>query len=176
MTSNDSAPDTVRPPVVLADATAVADVADDGVTPVLDQTFDAGTLYALRAAVQAHAIRLGMSEARTDDLVIAVHELAANAVRHGAGDGRVRMWERAGALHCQVEDAGDATPLDGPDGPGGNAADNWPFVSGHGLWLARLVAEEISVASGPDGTCAKVVFVLPGPDPSGPDPSDAETR
>jgi anti-sigma regulatory factor (Ser/Thr protein kinase) len=170
MTSNDPAPETVSPAVVLADT---------GIPPVLEQAFDAGTLYALRAAVQAHATRLGMPEARTDDLVIAIHELAANAVRHGAGDGRLRMWERAGALLCQVEDAGEATPPDGlgvSGDPGVNAADSWPFVSGHGLWLARLVAEEISVASGPDGTCATVVFALPGTDSSEADPSEAETR
>jgi hypothetical protein len=33
------------------------------------------------------------------------------------------------------------------------------------LWLVRLVADEISVFSGPDGTCATVVFALPGAGP-----------
>ncbi len=167
MTSNDPEPGTVSPAVALADT---------GIPPVLDQAFDANTLYALRAAVQAHATQLGMPEARTDDLVIAVHELAANAVRHGAGHGRLRVWERAGALHCQVEDTGDATPPGDSGVSEVNVADNWPFVSGHGLWLARLVAEEISVVSGPGGTCATVVFALPGPDASAPDPTEAETR
>jgi two-component sensor histidine kinase len=183
MTSNDPAPDAVGPGegAVLEDAEADW---PGGVSPVLDQAFDAGTLYALRAAVQANATQLGMPDARTDDLVIAVHELAANAVRHGAGGGRVRLWQHAGELHCQVEDSG--APARGgaafaPDGgagsatghengdwaqqnsqPGANAADSWPFSQGHGLWLVRLVADEISVFSGPDGTCATVVFALPG--------------
>jgi hypothetical protein len=30
----------------------------------------------------------------------------------------------------------------------------------HGLWLARQVADEMSVVSGPGGTCAMVVFAL----------------
>ena len=55
--------------------------------PILDQAFDAGSLYALRAAVAAHATQAGLAPGRADDLVIAVHELAANAVRHGAGHG-----------------------------------------------------------------------------------------
>src|SRR5580704_16283973 len=50
---------------------------------ILDQAFDEDSLYALRAAVAAHATQAGLAPGRADDLVIAVHELAANAVRHG---------------------------------------------------------------------------------------------
>ena len=140
---------------VLADAEA--DRGDDEARLTLDQPFDSGTLYALRAAVQAHAMEAGLPESRTDDLVIAVHELAANAVRHGAGAGRLRMWERDGAVHCQVDDGG--SPAAGGDaGPAGNVAERWPFLPGHGLWLVRLVADQISVFSGSEGTCATVVF------------------
>jgi Histidine kinase-like ATPase domain len=52
--------------------------------PILDQAFDADSLYALRAAVAAHATQAGLTPGRAGDLVIAVHELAANAIRHGA--------------------------------------------------------------------------------------------
>ena len=34
-------------------------------TPLLDQDFDSGTLYALRAAVQAHAGQAGWAETRS---------------------------------------------------------------------------------------------------------------
>ena len=165
MKGNDRRPDPLSPgdSPVLADPEA--DVGDGEGRLVLDQAFDSGTLYALRAAVQAHAIQAGLPESRTDDLVIAVHELAANAVRHGAGAGRLRMWERDGALHCQVDDSG--SPASGRDaGPGGNVADRWPFLQGHGLWLVRLVADQISVFSGPGDTRATVVFFLSGQDPS----------
>ena len=64
-----------RPPLAATDA------------PILDQVFDADSLYALRAAVAAHGAQAGLPPGRADDLVIAVHELAANAVRHGAGHG-----------------------------------------------------------------------------------------
>jgi anti-sigma regulatory factor (Ser/Thr protein kinase) len=174
MKGNDRRPDPASPGdgAVLADAEAGRGDGAAGLT--LEQAFDSGTLYALRAAVQAHATEAGLPESRTDDLVIAVHELAANAVRHGAGAGRLRMWERDGALHCQVEDSGspasggDAGPAQSAQSarPGGNVADRWPFLPGHGLWLVRLVADQISVFSGPDGTCATVVFSC-GQDPSG---------
>src|SRR6516164_6169221 len=128
-------------------------------TPLLDQEFDPGTLYALRAAVQAHAAQAGLSEDRVGEVVLAIHELAANAIAHGAGHGRLRMWERAGALSCEIVDAGPAgagRPTGpsgaghpaGPAGPAGagpptgpsdssagpsEAADPWPTAAGHGL-------------------------------------------
>ena len=46
----------------------------------------------LREAVLAHATAAGMPEARAADVMLVVHELAANAVRHGAGASHLRMW------------------------------------------------------------------------------------
>src|ERR1700726_3188440 len=79
-------------------------------TPILDQAFDAGSLYTLRAAVAAHATQAGLAPGRADDLVIAVHELAANAVRHGAGHGRLRIWRSDQALRCEITDDGLPDP------------------------------------------------------------------
>lgn len=161
-------------------------VADGAAPLLLDQAFDSGTLYALRAAAQAHAVAAGLAEDRTDDLVISVHELAANAVRHGAGGGRLRMWERDGALHCQVEDGGSPTARAaasdgeeaGPEagrenakaadeaGPDENVAVRWPFLPGHGLWLVQLVSDQLSVSSGAEGTRATVIFSVSPKDSS----------
>src|SRR5579872_7023660 len=148
---------------------------------LLDQEFDSGTLYALRAAVQAHTGQAGLSEDRTGEVVLAIHELAANAIAHRAGRGRLRMWERAGALSCEVADAGPAgagcptepSPVGAglptepspdragrPSGPS-EAADPWPAVDGHGLWLVRQVADQLDLRSGPRGTRAIVTFALP---------------
>jgi hypothetical protein len=41
-----------------------------------------------------------------------VHELAANAIRHGAGHGRLLITEHDGAWHCRVTD--DGTPHPAP--------------------------------------------------------------
>ena len=68
---------------------------------LLEEKFAAGSLHMLRQAVAAHAAAAGMSEARVIDVTLAVNELAANAVRHGAGRGRLPMWCRDGALCCQ---------------------------------------------------------------------------
>src|ERR1700760_3343521 len=73
---------------------------------ILEQDFDVGSLFALRAAVSAHAAAAGLTGNRLYDVVTVAHELAANAVRHGAGHGRLRLWVRDGVLHCEVSDDG----------------------------------------------------------------------
>ena len=124
--------------------------------PVLDQEFDSGNLYALRAAVQAHAGRAGLSEDRASEVVLAVHELAANAIAHGAGHGRLRLWDLAGALSCEIADGGAPGTTDSSE-----TADPWPTADGHGLWLVRQVADHLDLRSGPRGTRAVVTFAFP---------------
>jgi anti-sigma regulatory factor (Ser/Thr protein kinase) len=142
--------------------------AGDGGTLLLEQGFGAGTLYGLRAAVLAHAVAAGMPENRARDVVIVVHELAANAIRHGAGRGRLRVWSRAGVLHCLVEDGARPGSPDGQDagaggraGAGRNVAAGWPYAHGHGLWLVRLLADQLSIVSEAGGTRAAVRFAFP---------------
>lgn len=187
MSSSDERPTAAGPGEGAVLAGGQAYPPDDAAPLLLDQAFDSGTLYALRAAAQAHAMAAGLAEDRTDDLMISVHELAANAVRHGGGGGRVRMWQRDGALHCQVEDGGlpatareapcgeeagsgagdqNAKAADETPGPDQNVADRWPFLPGHGLWLVRLVSDQLSLSSGPDGSRVAVVFFLPPKDAS----------
>jgi anti-sigma regulatory factor (Ser/Thr protein kinase) len=127
----------------------------------LDQAFDADTLLDLRKVVLAAAMAAGLPDDRAGDVVLAVHELAANAVRHGGGAGRVRMHVVAGELRCQVSDAGPGSPAGQvPCGPG--EAGSWPFERGHGLWLVRSVADHVSITSGPGCSQVTLVFALHG--------------
>ena len=142
--------------------------------PILDTMFDSGTLHVLRADVQVLASRIGFPDHRVEDMVLAIHELAANAVHHGAGAGRLRIWNLAGALHCQVDDgppafggpaapgAGDgdgrATETESASSPG--AVSSWRATPGHGLWVVQQVADQLQVTSGAQGTSATVTFNL----------------
>jgi anti-sigma regulatory factor (Ser/Thr protein kinase) len=133
---------------------------------LLEQRFDADTLYLLRAAVLAHATAAGIPEHRATDVVLAAHELAANAVRHGAGAGMLSMRAGPGILRCQVEDA-DAASRDGSrhglegERAAGGGAWPWPYREGHGLWLVREVADQFSIVPWRDGFQATAVFTLP---------------
>jgi anti-anti-sigma factor len=134
-------------------------------TPILDQAFDAGSLYTLRAAVAAHAIQAGLAPGRADDLVIAVHELAANAVRHGAGHGRLRIWRSDQALRCEITDDGLPDAQAAQDAQDAATAPEWRTEPGHGLSLVRQVADHTSLSSGRDGTSATISFALAAPGP-----------
>lgn len=134
------------------------------VVHILNQDFDAGSLYALRETVAAHTTQAGMPESRAGDIVLAVHELAVNAIRHGAGHGRLLITEHDGALHCQVLDdgtpqtalagTGPETQTVSPDAP-------WSSQHGHGLWFVRQVADHLSLQTGPNGTVAVASFAFP---------------
>jgi anti-sigma regulatory factor (Ser/Thr protein kinase) len=127
----------------------------------LNRAFDASTLPSLRRAVLAEAAAAGLPGDQAADVMLAVHELAANAVRHGAGTGQLEMRVRDGQLHCQVSDVGPAGDGRGP-GTGTAAASPWPVQRGHGLWLVRAAAAQVSVAMGSAGSLVTVVFALPG--------------
>src|SRR5215472_19331192 len=80
--------------------------ADEAGRLVLDQAFDADSLHELRNAVLAAAVDAGMPDDQAAQVMLAVHELAANSVRHGGGAGRAWMRIVGEELHCQVNDAG----------------------------------------------------------------------
>jgi anti-sigma regulatory factor (Ser/Thr protein kinase) len=63
----------------------------------VDHWFDADGLYTLRAEVAAHASALGATGPQGETLVVVAGELATNAIRHGGGRGRLRLW-RDGVL------------------------------------------------------------------------------
>lgn len=153
----------------------------------LEQEFNAGSLYALRSAVSAHAAAAGLSRHRVYDVTAAAHELAANAVLHGAGHGSLRLWAQDAYLCCAVADDGlagngdapavageeEAVPGDGPAGSGGGPAAPagdagaradggapWPVVHGHGLWLVREIADDVRIERGRRGTVITLRFAI----------------
>lgn len=126
---------------------------------LVEQAFDSDSLYVLRSAVAAHAAAAGLSHSRVYDVVLVAHELAANAVRHGAGRGQLRLWADTGFLYCQVSDDGRAVPAD-ESAVAADGAAAWPAQHGHGLWLAGQVADDVGIGRGPAGTTATARFRL----------------
>lgn len=119
--------------------------------PHLEMAFDADDLPSLRRLVADRAGRVGLAASGTDELVLAVHEVAANSVRHGGGRGVLRIWQEDDRLVCEVTDSGhivepligrEQPPLDGP--------------SGRGLWLVNQLCDLVQLRSYPHGTVVRI--------------------
>ncbi|MEO3871651.1 ATP-binding protein [Nonomuraea sp. B12E4] len=116
---------------------------------VLCASFARGRITVLRRAVAEHAAYEGLSGRHLEDFVLAVNEITTNAVVHGGGHGRLRLWSYDGRLWCEVADQGPGLPPGWMSGLGPPAG--YEF-RGRGLWLARMLCDQITIVSGPGGT------------------------
>ncbi len=112
-------------------------------------SFGRGELGRLRAFVATQAREAGLAERPASALVAAVNEIATNSLKHGGGQGELRVWAEDDALVCEVSDRGRLTdPLAGRLPP---APDQ-----GAGLWLANQLTDLVQIHSGPDGTSVRL--------------------
>lgn len=125
--------------------------------PVDELLFDESSTRAVRPLVLARAADAGLPASRSADVALAVTEAATNSVRHGGGQGALRVWEEDGALVCEVRDAGRiADPLAGRRMP------SLESEGGRGLWLVNQLSDLVQVRSGDDGTAVRVHTWLDG--------------
>ena len=110
-------------------------------------TFTPWQLADLRTAVGEAARAAGLSPHRADDFVLAVNEVAGNAVEHGYGTGLFQLWLRPRVLTCEVHDSGVlGNPLPGMRLP--HPAEH----RGRGVWIARQLCDLLHVWADHDGT------------------------
>jgi anti-sigma regulatory factor (Ser/Thr protein kinase) len=113
--------------------------------------FDVDSLAGLRRFVVSGAVRHGLPESQRDDLELMVDELAANAVRHGAGAGAVHLWADDDRVWCEVRAGGRiGDPLAGRE-PVRVDADR-----GRGLLLVNHLADLVRVHNGTDATTVRM--------------------
>jgi anti-sigma regulatory factor (Ser/Thr protein kinase) len=118
--------------------------------------FASGDLADVRAFVRQGAGGYGMTADRTDDLVLATHEAAANSVRHGGGQGMLRMWLQDGHVVCEVADRGSITdPLVGRRHPAPGPSHS------RGMWLMHHVCDLVQVRSTREGTLVRLHVGVP---------------
>jgi anti-sigma regulatory factor (Ser/Thr protein kinase) len=112
-------------------------------------------LAAIRAIVHRYAVKAGLTEARTIDLVLAVSEVAANTVRHAKSPGSLNIWYDSNEIVCQIHDEGTiADPLAGTHPPSLSGA------GGHGLWIVHQVCDQVEIASDETGTTVRLHMEL----------------
>lgn len=130
-----------------------------GRAPLLELPFTLADLARLRLQVTRRAEDAGLCDPRLSDFVLAVHEVASNAVVHGGGKGRIQLAYTAEGLRCVIADSGPGLPRAKPCGaatlPDGDEAE-----SGRGLWLAQALTDHFDVSVCPAGTKVTLVALL----------------
>jgi anti-sigma regulatory factor (Ser/Thr protein kinase) len=121
-------------------------------------TFGFDDLPGLRRAVMAWSARAGMPAERATDFVLAVHEIAANAVVYGSPAARLLLREQDGMAVAEITDRGR---WQSPAAPAELAHRD----GGMGLPLARQVCDQVQVRAGQDGTTVLLGMRLADPAP-----------
>jgi anti-sigma regulatory factor (Ser/Thr protein kinase) len=112
---------------------------------------DERSVASIRRHVRLRAAAADLSAARTHYLVLAVHEIATNSVRHGGGIGVLQIWQEEGSLICEIRDGGKISdPLVGrrfPDAEG---------EGGRGIWIANQVCDLVQVRTFEGGNAIRL--------------------
>jgi anti-sigma regulatory factor (Ser/Thr protein kinase) len=127
---------------------------DDPLPPAASEAaylpFD-GQLSPVRDFSGNWARAAGLDAARTRDLVLAVNEVAANALGHAGSGGVVRSWCTEDEFVCQVEDFGHIK-----DPLAGRRKLPADIAGGHGLWLVNRLCDLVEQRSGREGTVTRL--------------------
>jgi anti-sigma regulatory factor (Ser/Thr protein kinase) len=111
------------------------------------QEFGLDDLHDVRALVAAAATAGGLAPGRTNDLVVATSELAANSVLHGGGRGLASVWREEAAIFVEVADAGTIT-----DSTVGQVRPDPATEHGRGLYIANQLCDDVAIDSSATGT------------------------
>jgi anti-sigma regulatory factor (Ser/Thr protein kinase) len=117
-------------------------LADPPMSPSVDYRFGGCDLQHIRDYVGSEATSCLIDQLQTNDMVLAVNEVATNSIRHGGGQGRLRTWRTPDALICEISDAGFLDqPLAGMCRPVATGD------GGAGMWLIHQICDLVQVRS-----------------------------
>ncbi len=115
--------------------------------PDVRVTFTAWQLQDVRATVGSAVRAAGYELEHAEDVVLAVNEIATNAVEHGAAEAELAVWVSWDALICEIHDTGVLQdPLPGLRAPHPSEP------RGRGVWIARQLCDSVHVWSDGHGT------------------------
>lgn len=117
-------------------------------------------LQPVRVTMGRWAARACLPQDRTDDLVLATSELAANTLRHTHEPGELLVWQTPDELLCEIRDLGWIT-----DPLAGRHPRHQDSVRGSGLWLVNQVCDLVETRTGPRGTATRMHMRLPAAQP-----------
>jgi anti-sigma regulatory factor (Ser/Thr protein kinase) len=115
-------------------------------------TFRATDLLLVRRRTASWALRAGMAADVADDFVIAVNEIATNAVRHGSPEATLRVWADGRACLAGIRDQGHWPAAASSGRPPERPAEH----GGMGLEVARMVCDDLKIEATRSGTYVRL--------------------
>jgi anti-sigma regulatory factor (Ser/Thr protein kinase) len=112
--------------------------------PYAEFTFSLAELPVVRRTIGSLALEAGLPRSRADELVLAVNEIATNAVVHGRAPATVRAWRLDDELVFEVSDSGSGIK----DVLAGQLTPSKADLGGRGLWLTRLLCDAVEIRNG----------------------------
>ncbi|MFI2507091.1 anti-sigma factor RsbA family regulatory protein [Streptomyces sp. NPDC018972] len=98
----------------------------------------------------------GLSPGRHTDWLLAVNEATGNSVRHGGGQGILRLWRTADTLIAEVRDRGRlADALVGRRRP-----DPLSPAGGRGVWMMHQLCDLVEMRTPPSGLIVRMHLAL----------------
>ena len=154
-------PDLVDGPVTeFSPAYVAPDLFDGGIRRLTDSERDrepvlrfTDDLVAVREFVATVAASLGAAPDRIGSLVMAVNEVASNAVEHGGGSGRITVHRTRHRIVCDVTDSGPNSTV---EWFAGYLPPDPAQPRGHGLWVARQLTEFLQIHPTATGTTVRL--------------------
>jgi anti-sigma regulatory factor (Ser/Thr protein kinase) len=118
---------------------------------VVTATFTRHCLGKVCTLVRSIAVDAGIAPRDIRDLLIAVSEIATNAIRYAGGAGSITLRRVADGLLVEISDNGPGLPDDLlMERPPQSALD------GRGLWLARVLCRDFDIVSCPRGVTVRI--------------------
>lgn len=114
-------------------------------------SFSTLDVHEVRLRVEQAAHAAGLSASAVESLVLSSHEVAMNSIRHGGGQGTLRVWQTRRSVIVQVDDAGRVSdPLAGRCRP--------PITGtgGRGLWMAHQLTDLLQIRDTAGGTVVRL--------------------
>lgn len=118
--------------------------------------FDGREPGLVRRFVGAFAEEAGMGDSRLERLVLAVSEIATNALRYGEPPNLARVWLDRDEVVCEVTDEGRGIT----DPFAGFARPETAVDGGIGLWLARQICDHMEIRAARPNSVVRLHMAL----------------
>jgi anti-sigma regulatory factor (Ser/Thr protein kinase) len=126
--------------------------------PSAELSFGLEDLRSVRRLVEWEGLYSGLPEERIEELILAVNEVAGNALVHGGPPASLRIWNEGGEIVFEIVDAGAGIS----DALAGQLRPDPEVLGGRGLWLSRMMADAVEIHSDTAGSSVTIHATLPG--------------